>query len=129
MRWTRDARGFSGGLVTLLIGAGIVAAVACAAPAAAGTLTVVELLDAPSKYDGEAITISGQLGNVRSFRLKRNVFLYTFDLTSGAKFVTVTAPSIPACAPGMVLVAGRVHVKQRSSGQIVRIDADRIECP
>ncbi len=82
--------------------------------AQAGSLSVSELLANAERFNGQPVTVTGTVSNVRGIPFRRGGPVYTFDLSDRKETVHVTAFAKPPCQSGVVTVEGTFEeVKRR----------------
>jgi DNA polymerase III alpha subunit len=75
--------------------------------AQAAPLSVGELLANADRFNGQPVTVTGIISNLRGQPLRRGAAVYTFDLSDGTATVYVTVfAAKPLCQSGAVVVEG-----------------------
>jgi DNA polymerase III alpha subunit len=74
--------------------------------AQAAPLSVGELLTNADRFNGQPVTVTGTISNVRGQPLRRGGAVYTFDLSDAAGTVHATMFAKPLCQSGAATVEG-----------------------
>jgi len=74
--------------------------------AQAAALSVSELLTNPDRFDGQPVTISGTMTNLRESVSRRGTRSYTFDFADGNQTILVRSFEKPPCRSGAGTVEG-----------------------
>lgn len=81
----------------------------------AAPLSVSELRSSPDRFDGQPVTMSGTITNLRESVSRRGTRSYTFDFGDGHRTILVHSFQKPPCRSGAATVEGTFErVKQGS---------------
>ncbi len=89
----------------------------------AGEMSVGDLLDNPSLFDGRLVTLQGRLARLQASVTRKGNRVYSFQLSQGGREILVAVPDRPACEVGAF-----VRVSGRFDGSVRRVDAAAVTC-
>jgi hypothetical protein len=89
----------------------------------AGEMSVGDLLDNPSLFDGRLVMLQGRLARLQASVTRKGNRVYSFQLSQGGREILVAVPDRPACEVGAL-----VRVSGRFDGSVRRVDAAAVTC-
>ena len=90
-----------------------------------------EILGNPDRFDGQIVTISRTLTNVRPRVSQRGNAYFTFELSDGRTAITVFKFGEPACRAGTTATVEGLFQKVKRLGRYTfrnQVDATKITC-
>jgi len=96
--------------------------------AQAAPLSVGELLANADRFNGQSVTVTGTISNVRGQPLRRGGAVYTFDLSDAAGTVHGTMFAKPLCQSGAATVEGTFGQTKNTSYSFKEITARTVTC-
>ena len=94
-------------------------------------LSVTELLANADRFNGQPVTVTGAISNVRGQPLRRGGAVYTFDLSDGTETVHATMFAKPPCQSGAATVEGtfgQTKWRVNASNSFKEITARTVTC-